>query len=119
MLMTTLNMPRCFTSAAADEDSYRLALNADAEFGVMATVFARALCDGAGWNIDLNARGTMGADTDYDGEITMNELRTYMQKRVNWYLVLAERLTGGSYRQSVSMYPESSALTLFRRSPNT
>ena len=106
-------------SAAADEDSYRLALNADAEFGVMATVFARALCDGAGWNIDLNARGTMGADTDYDGEITMNELRTYMQKRVNWYLALAERLTGGSYRQSVSMYPESSALTLFRRSPST
>ena len=105
-------------SAAADEDSYRLALNADAETGVMATVFARALCDGAGWNIDLNARGTMGADVDYDGEITMDELCVYMQKRVNWYLALAAQLTGEDYRQSVSMYPESSALTLFRRSPN-
>ena len=105
-------------SAAADEDSYRLALNADAETGVMATVFARALCDGAGWNIDLNARGIMGADTDYDGEITMDELCVYMQKRVNWYLALAAQLTGEDYRQSVSMYPESSALTLFRRSPN-
>ncbi len=102
-------------SAAADEDSYRLALNAEAESGVMATVFARSLCDGAGWNIDKDTRGTMNADANYDGEITMSELCSYMQKRVNYYLSLAEKLTGGSYRQSVSMYPEISTLTVFRR----
>ena len=102
-------------SAAADEDSYRLALNAEGKSSVMATVFARSLCDGAGWNIDTDKRGTMNADVNYDGEITMNELCAYMRKRVNWYLSLTEQLTDGTYHQSVSMYPESSTLTVFRR----
>ena len=52
----------------------------------MATVFARALCDGAGWDIDRNARGTMGADQDFNGSITLAELWQYTHSRVNWYL---------------------------------
>ncbi len=106
---------KVIASAGLDQDSYRLALNADANAGVMATVFARALCDGAGWDIDRDAPGTMGADQNYDGSITLNELYQYMYSRVNWYLEIASNLTGETYRQSVQVYPEGDPFVLFTR----
>ena len=106
---------RVIASAGLDEDSYRIAFNEDAASGVMATVFARALCDGAGWNIDKNVRGTMGADRNYDGSITLGELQVYMAGRVNWYLDIASDLTGEDYRQSIQVYPEGDPLVLFER----
>ena len=104
---------KVIASAGLDEDSFRLAFNQQAEAGVMATVFARALCDGAGWDIDRNARGTMGADLDYDGAITLDELAEYMAERVRWYLEFASELTGETYRQSVQVYPMGDPFALF------
>ena len=104
---------KVIASAGLDEDSFRLAFNQEANAGVMATVFARALCDGAGWDLDRNDRGTMGADRDYDGAITMDELAEYMAERVRWYLELASELTGETYRQSVQVYPMGDPFALF------
>ena len=106
---------KVIASAGLDQDSFRIAFNENADSGVMATVFARALCDGAGWNIDRNARGTMGADRNYDGSISLGELQLYMEGRVNWYLEIASSLTGGDYRQSIQVYPEGDPLVLFER----
>lgn len=106
---------KVIASAGLDEDSFRIAFNEHASSGTMATVFARALCDGAGWDIDRGTRGTMGADKNYDGAITLGELQTYMHARVNWYLALASELTGGDYRQTVQVYPEGDPLVLFER----
>jgi len=106
---------KVIASAGLDQDSFRIAFNENADTGVMATVFARALCDGAGWNIDNNARGTMGADRNYDGSITLGELQEYMAARVDWYLDIASDLTGETYRQSIQAYPEGDPLVLFER----
>ena len=102
-------------SAGLDQDSFRVAFNEDAQSGEMATVFVRALCDGAGWNLDQNVKGTMGADRNFDGEVTLNELHLYMTGRVNWYLGIASDLTGEDYRQSVQLYPEGDPLVIFER----
>ena len=102
-------------SAGLDQDSFRIAFNENADSGVMATVFARALCDGAGWSIDRVMRKSMGADLNYDGSITLDELWQYMGSRVNWYLEIASELTGENYRQSVQVYPEGDPFILFER----
>ena len=109
------NKYKVIASAGLDQDSYRIAFNAEAGAGTMATAFARALCDGAGWDIDRNDRGTMGADADYDGSITLNELYQYMHSRVNWYLEIASSLTGQTYRQSVQVWPEGDPFVIFTR----
>ncbi|MBQ8508112.1 MAG: Ig-like domain-containing protein [Clostridia bacterium] len=106
---------KVLASAGLDEDSFRIAFNENAASGVMATVFARSLCDGAGWSIDRGARKSMGADINYDGSITLDELYLYMSARVNWYLGIASELTGEDYRQSVQVYPEGDPFILFER----
>ena len=106
---------KVLASAGLDQDSFRIAFNENADNGTMATVFARALCDGAGWSIDRSARKSMGADINYDGKITLDELYTYMFARVNWYLEIASELTGGDFRQSVQVYPEGDPFVLFER----
>ena len=106
---------KVIASAGLDQDSYRIAFNADAGAGIMATAFARALCDGAGWDIDRGDRGTMGADSNYDGSITLDELYRYMRSRVDWYLGVASSLTGQTYRQSVQVWPEGDPFVIFRR----
>ena len=106
---------KVIASAGLDQDSYRIAFNADAGAGIMATAFARALCDGAGWDIDRGDRGTMGADSNYDGSITLDELYQYMRSRVDWYLGVASSLTGQTYRQSVQVWPEGDPFVIFRR----
>ena len=68
-------------SALLDQDSYRIGFAEDGED--MATVFARALCDAAGWSIDRGAQSAMNADADYDGRITLDELGSYMARRVS------------------------------------
>lgn len=104
---------RVLCSAGLDEDSYRLAFNEDSGAGVMATVFVRAICDGAGWDLDRGTRGTMGADADYDGAITMDELALYARERVNWYLDQASELTGENLHQSVFAEPAGDPFVLF------
>lgn len=106
---------KVLASAGLDQDSFRVAFDGEGQSGVMATVFARALCDGAGWNLDLDAKGTMGADRNYDGRVTLGELQLYMTGRVNWYMGLASELTGEDYRQSVQFYPEGDPFVLLER----
>lgn len=106
---------KVLASAGLDQDSFRLALNEEAEQGLMATVFARALCDGAGWDMDRDTRGTMGADADFDGQVTLQELYQYMTRRVNWYLKIASQLTGEDYEQSVQLYPQGDPFVLYAR----
>jgi len=100
---------RVLASALLDQESYRISFSEDPEAG-MATVFARALCDAAGWSIDRDARSAMNADSDYDGAITLDELANYVSRRVNWYLDLA-----GSYIQTVNVYPEGDSLVVMNR----
>lgn len=98
---------RVIASALLDQDSYRISFSGSDEDG-MATVFARALCDAAGWSMDRGTRSAMNADADYDGEITLVELGDYMERRVSWYLALV-----GDYAQSVCVYPEGDNFTVF------
>ena len=98
---------RVIASARLDQDSYRLRFSDD---GGMATVFARALCDAGGWSIDRVAPGSMSADANYDGEITLSEMETYLSRRVRWYLNLV-----GDYVQTVRAYPSGDGAVIFAR----
>ena len=98
---------KVLTSALLDQDSYRISFSGD---DGMATVFARALCDAAGWSMDRAAKSSMNADDNYDGEITLSELETYLSRRVTWYLNLA-----GDYVQTVRAYPAGDATAIFAR----
>ena len=81
----------------------------------MATAFVRAVCDGAGWSIDRGRRAAMRADVDYDGAVTLDELYRYTARRVRWYLELAGQLSGGSYAQTVQVWPEGGGETVLAR----
>lgn len=98
---------RVIASARLDQDSYRISFGD----GGMSTIFARALCDAAGWNMDRNAPSALNADVNYDGLITLDELDGYLSKRVSWYLSLA----GGDYAQSVCVYPQADPYVIFAR----
>ena len=96
-------------SALLDQDSHRISFSGADESG-MATVFARAICDALGWSMDRGAQSAMNADTDYDGEITFDELYRYASKRVKWYLSLA-----GGYAQNVVAGAEGDEFVVFAR----
>ena len=83
----------------------------------MATVLARALCDGAGWSLGGGRRAALRADTDYDRQITFGEIGAYLARRVPWYLNVAGELAGApaAYVQNVQVYPEGDPLVLFGR----
>lgn len=97
---------RVIASAYLDQDSYRIGFGD----GGMSTVFARALCDAAGWSMDRGAPSALNADVNYDGLITLDELDSYLTKRVAWYLALA-----GDYAQTVSVYPKNDPAVIFAR----
>ena len=97
---------RIVVSAHLNQDSYRIGFGS----GGMSTVFARALCDAAGWNMDRAMPSALNADVDYDGAITLDELGAYLTKRVTWYLNHA-----GTYSQTVSVYPEADPGIIFER----
>ena len=102
-------------SAALEQDSYRISFDETAGESGMATVFARALCDAGGWSLDRGARGPLRADADYDGAVTLDELYRYTARRVRWYLELAGQLSGGSYAQTVQVWPEGGGETVLAR----
>ena len=108
---------KVLTSALLDEDSYRISFDENLTEGSMATVFARALADGAGWNITRGRRAAMRADLDMDRGLSLQELYQYTARRVTWYL----RLAGGgraAYRQNVQIWPAGDPFTLFGREAN-
>lgn len=102
---------RVLASAMVDQDSYRLSFDATAQETRMATLFARAVCEGCGWSIDAAARRAMRADINYDNAVSLDELYRYARRRVMWYL----GLTHSGHVQTVQTAPEGSVAPLFER----
>ena len=100
---------KVLASAGLGQDSYRLGYSTGENDAV--TVFAWALCDAMGWDIDDQRRGALSADANYDGKITLWEAYQYTHRRVMWYLSRA----GSSYVQDVQVYPEGDLFVLFER----
>lgn len=103
---------KILASASIRQDSYRLGYGEDE--GAAATVFARALCDGLGWDMDEHARGVLNADANYDGQITFWETYLYASRRVSYYLDIADG-GSGSCIQDVQVYPKGDGFVLFER----
>ena len=96
-------------SALLDQDSHRISFSG-ADEDDMATVFARAVCDALGWSMDRSAQSAMNADSDYDGEVTFDELYRYVSRRIKWYLSLA-----GEYAQNAVAGAEGDEFVVFAR----
>ena len=108
---------KVIASASLDQDSYRISFDENITESDMATVLARALCDGAGWSLGGGRLAALRADTDYDRQITFGEIGAYLSRRVTWYLNVAGELAGSSaaYTQNVQVYPAGDPLVLFGR----
>ena len=52
----------------------------------------------------------MNADSDYDGEVTFDELYRYVSRRIKWYLSLA-----GEYAQNAVAGAEGDEFVVFAR----
>ena len=102
---------RVLASAMVEQDSYRISFDSSAQETRMATLFARAVCEGCGWNIDAAERRAMRADVNYDDVVSLDELYNYARRRVMWYL----SLTGSGYVQTVRVWPEGDTSSLFER----
>ncbi|MGX8705651.1 MAG: Ig-like domain-containing protein, partial [bacterium] len=102
---------RVLASASVDQDSYRIGFGERASESAMATVFARAICEGCGWSIEDAGRGELLADRNGDGQVSLDELHRYAARRVTAYLALGD----GDYVQTVRVSPEGDARTLFGR----
>ena len=108
---------RVLASAALEQESYRVSFSSSAGESDMSTVFARALCEAGGWNIDRGANTALRADRNYDGRVTLTELYTYAARRVMWYLNMTATLTGvtDQYVQTVQLWPEGDGLVVMQR----
>jgi len=108
---------RVLASAALEQESYRVSFGGSGGEADMSTVFARALCEAGGWNIDRGARTALRADRNYDGRVTLTELYAYAERRVMWYLNQTGRLTDAvdQYVQTVQLWPEGDRLVVMQR----
>ena len=102
---------RVLASAMVDQDSYRMSFDSSASETRVATLFARAVCEGCGWSIDAAARRAMRADINYDNAVTLDELYHYARRRVMWYL----SRNGGGLAQTVQVGAIGSDGALFER----
>ena len=102
---------RVLASASIEQDSYRIGFEDREGESAMATVFARAVCEGCGWSIEGGAPVDLLADRNGDGRVSLDELYRYAARRVTAYLSLG----GGSYVQTVRVSPEGSVGALFGR----
>lgn len=98
------------TSAGPDQDSYRRSFAETDEEESMATIMARALCEGAGWDLINDRICTLKADANKDRRITLQEIYLYTSRRVMYYL------EGTGVTQSVCVWPEGDQTVLFERS---
>gem|GEM_PF-1375678 len=97
------------TSAGPDEDSYRRSFASGSDEDSMATIMARSLCEGAGWDIIGDRMCTLKADADRDRVVTLQEIWQYTHRRVLYYL----EDTGVT--QTVRVWPEGDQTPLFGR----
>ena len=102
---------RVLASAAAEQDSYRISFSENASESAVATAFARAVCEGGGWNMERGVRAAMRADVNLDGMVTLDELFQYVSRRVTQLLSLGD----GDYAQIVQVSPEGDVGSLFER----
>ena len=99
-------------SSGAEQQSYRLGFNGAPEGSEsIATVLARCLCEGAGWDLIGDKRSAMRADVDFDGTVTLSDMAEFLDQRIEWYL----GQTGGTYEQNIQVYPENDGFVLFLR----
>lgn len=98
------------TSAGPDEDSYRRSFSDSDDENSMATIMARALCEGAGWDLINDRICTLKADINKDRCVTLQEIYLYTSRRVMYYL------EGTGVTQSVCVWPEGDQTVLFERS---
>ena len=75
----------------------------------MATIMARSLCEGAGWDLIGDRVCTLKADADRDRGVTLQEIWQYAHRRVLYYL------EGTGVAQSVRVWPEGDQTALFGR----
>jgi hypothetical protein len=101
---------KVLASASLMQDSYRIGYGDNGDESGTATAFARALCDGSGWDMDDQRKGALSADTDYSGQVTLWETYLYTSRRVHWYLSVAG---DGAYAQDVQVYPKGDNFVLF------
>lgn len=99
-------------SSGLEQQSYRLGF-AGAPQGSesIATVLARCLSEGAGWDLIGDKRSAMRADVDFDGTVTLSDMAEFLNQRIGWYL----DQTGGTYEQNIQVYPEGDGFVLFQR----
>ena len=97
------------TSAGVDQDSYRRSFGSSTDEESMATIMARSLCEGAGWDLIGDRVCTLKADADRDRTVTWQEIFQYTHRRVLYYL----EDTGVT--QSVRVWPEGDQTPLFGR----
>lgn len=101
------------TSAGPDEDSYRRSFSDSDDENSMATIMARALCEGAGWDLINDRICTLKADINKDRRVTLQEIYLYTSRRVMYYL------EGTGVTQSVCVWPEGDQTVLFERSSSS
>ena len=108
---------KVLASAALEQESYRVSFSSSAGESDMSTVFARALCEAGGCNIDRGTGTALRADRNYDGRVTLTELYSYVARRVMWYLNLTATLNGvtDQYVQTVQLWPEGDGLVVMQR----
>ena len=97
------------TSAGTDEDSYRRSFTSDNDEDSMATIMARSLCEGAGWDLIGDKICTLKADANKDRQVTLQEIWQYTRRRVLYYL------EGTGVQQTVRIWPEGDQTVLFGR----
>ncbi|MBQ8953277.1 MAG: Ig-like domain-containing protein [Clostridia bacterium] len=97
------------TSAGMDEDSYRRSFGSATDEDSMATIMARSLCEGAGWDLIGDRVCTLKADANRDRVVTLQEIWQYTHRRVLYYL------EGTGVTQTVRVWPEGDQTPLFGR----
>jgi len=95
------------TSSAANQDSYRLRFTGEGGEDGTATVLARSLAEGAGWDLIRDKKTQLKADSNRDGQITFSEIYQYARRRVHYYL------SGTGVSQDVQTTNPGSQLILF------
>jgi len=95
------------TSADPQQDSYRLGDGKTSSEAGMATVFARSLSEGGGWDLMRDRTTLQKADLNRDGRVTFTEYSLYVKGRVPTYLA------GTGAVQTPRSFGEGSSLVVF------
>ncbi len=96
-------------SCTGEENSYRVA-SKNMEEENLSTAFARALCEGLGWDLVGDRSTSLKADADRDRRVTFAEIGAYVKRRCMYYLSASSKEV-----QTVCIWPDTGALILASR----